>query len=135
MSSAAPYPVMRIWSSPCWKSAIVSVPLMTGKFEPVRPGAAHQQVVPLPSVQHVIAVAAVEDELHPRGRQSGRNDGVIAAETVDDNRALVPIGVRDRQRRAEPAHGHAAGTASDRDDIVAGGAVDTAIRIRSERLR
>src|SRR5262249_20211143 len=71
--------------------------------------------------QHVVAVAAVGDELH--AGKAARLDHVVAGKTVDDD-AVVGVEVGDVHRFRQARNRDHAIVVLDRDHVVAGGGVD-----------
>ena len=64
-----------------------------GEVEAVGAGAAYHRVIALPAVQHVVAVAAVQDESHGGCRYRRRVDHVVAGEAMDGERMRGAAGV------------------------------------------
>jgi hypothetical protein len=92
-----------------------------GEVEPVGPGPAGEHVVTAAAVQHVAAVAAIEDEAHGGRGYCGRIDHVIPSEPVDDECAgRVGLAKHDRAPKARQSD-HAV-IDRDPDVIVTGGA-------------
>ena len=86
--------------------------------------AAEERVRALAPEQGVVACSAVERQLDDAGRHCGRGDAVVAAKSVDDERVVRALGVRDVHARRQPEHRDRGAGAEDVDDVVAVGAVD-----------
>ena len=74
--------------------------------------------------ERVVAGAAVDRQLDDAGGQRGRRHAVVAAQGVDDERVVGPLGVGDVHLGRQPDHGDRGPRAEDVDDVVAVGAVD-----------
>ena len=86
--------------------------------------AAEEHVGALRAEEHVVAGAAVDRQLDDAGGQRGRRHAVVAAQGVDDERVVGPLGVGDVHLGRQPEHGDRGPRAEDVDDVVAVGAVD-----------
>ena len=86
-------------------------------------------------VQHVIAVTAIQDEVHGWGLQCGRVNDVVAAETVDRDRAIGTVTLWEGHRCGESVHGHRATIGGDRDGIVTASAIELALRSETRGSR
>ena len=86
--------------------------------------AAEEHVGALRAEERVVAGAAVDRQLDDAGGQRGRRHAVVAAQGVDDERIVGPLGVGDVHPGRQPEHGDRGPRAEDVDDVVAVGAVD-----------
>ena len=86
--------------------------------------AAEEHVGALRAEERVVAGAAVDRQLDDAGGQRGRRHAVVAAQGVDDERVVGPLGVGDVHLGRQPEHGDRGPRAEDVDDVVAVGAVD-----------
>ena len=93
----------------------------------VIPRVAVEDIVAGASDQNIGAVAAIEGELDS-GFESGRYNGVVAAEAIDDD-AIIGVEVRDRHLFRQTRHSHHTVVAGDRDRVIAVG------RVKDDRVR
>ncbi len=92
--------------------------------EEVVAGTAEECVGALRAEERVVACAAVDRQLDDACRQGGCRHAVVAAQRVDDECVVGPLGIGDVDPRRQPEHGDRRPRAEDVDDVVAVGAVD-----------
>ena len=85
---------------------------------------ADQEVGALAACDGVVAEAAVDRQLRHGRRKSSSVDRVVAVETVDDERVVRALGVRDADERRQPRHGDGGSGAEHLDRIAGARPVD-----------